>query len=48
MKQLQAAGLPINCVGLQMHIALDSHPDPKDVSANIAQLGALGITVHSE
>ena len=46
LKQLLAAGIPVNCVGLQMHVSVDGHPDAADVSANIKQLGALGMTVH--
>lgn len=46
VKQLQAAGAPITCVGLQMHVSVDQHPSQADISANIKQLGALGLTVH--
>ena len=47
VQQLKAAGAPINCVGLQMHIDVDQHPSGDDVAANIKALGALGMTVHS-
>ena len=46
IKQLQAAGIPVDCVGLQMHVSVDSHPSAADVAENIKQLGALGMTVH--
>lgn len=48
VKQLQAAGVPIDSVGLQMHISVDQHPDPADVAANIKALGELGLKVQSE
>jgi len=41
-----AAGARVDCVGLQMHISVDQHPDPADVAENIRQLGLLGLTVH--
>ena len=46
IKQLQGSGLPVDCVGLQMHVSVDAHPSRADVSENIRQLGALGLTVH--
>lgn len=46
IKELQGAGLPVDCVGLQMHISVDGHPDAADVAENIRQLGLLGLTVH--
>jgi endo-1,4-beta-xylanase len=39
-------GVPINGVGLQMHVSLRWPPDPEDVAANMARLGALGLQVH--
>jgi len=47
INQLLTAGVPVNCVGLQMHIDVDQHPSGADVAANIKALGALGMTVHS-
>jgi len=41
-----AAGVPIDGVGLQMHISVDSYPSKADVSANMARLVALGLEVH--
>lgn len=43
---LKARGVPLDGIGLQMHISVSSYPDPKDVAANIARLGALGLDVH--
>jgi uncharacterized protein (TIGR03437 family) len=39
-------GIPINGVGLQMHVGLTSAPSQADISSNIARLGALGLEVH--
>ena len=39
-------GVPINGVGLQMHVDLNHAPSPADVSANIQRLGKLGLEVH--
>jgi endo-1,4-beta-xylanase len=39
-------GVPINGVGLQMHVSLRWPPDPEAVAANMARLGALGLQVH--
>lgn len=38
-------GVPINGVGLQMHVSLDSYPRPQDVLANMRRLTALGLEV---
>jgi len=46
VKQLQAAAIPVTCVGLQMHVSVDSFPSPADVAENIRQLGLLGLAVH--
>jgi endo-1,4-beta-xylanase len=46
IKQIRTAGAMVNCVGLQMHVSIDQHPDPADVAENIRQLGLLGLTVH--
>ena len=43
---LKAAGIPVNCVGLQMHISVDGYPSGADIAENIRQLGLLGMTVH--
>jgi endo-1,4-beta-xylanase len=39
-------GVPIDGVGLQMHVSLRWPPDPEAVAANMARLGALGLQVH--
>lgn len=41
-----ARGVPINGVGLEMHLDLANAPDPESISANIERLGALGLKVH--
>lgn len=46
IQQIRAAGATVDCVGLQMHISVDSHPDPADVAENIRQLGEMGLVVH--
>ncbi len=38
-------GVPINGVGLQMHVSLDNYPRPQDVLANMKRLTALGLEV---
>jgi endo-1,4-beta-xylanase len=38
-------GVPINGVGLQMHVSVDVYPRPQDVLANIRRLTALGLEV---
>ena len=38
--------IPIDCVGLQMHITVDDPPSRADVSDNMARLGKLGLVVH--
>lgn len=39
-------GVPINGVGLEMHLTLNGPPSESDISANMARLGALGLEVH--
>lgn len=43
---MKSRGVPIDGVGLQMHISVDEHPAASDVAANIARLGKLGLDVH--
>ena len=38
--------MPLDGIGLQMHISVDAHPSAADVSANIGRLVALGLEVH--
>jgi Beta-1,4-xylanase len=42
VQRLREQGVPINGVGLQMHISVDNPPDPKAVSANMARCISLG------
>jgi endo-1,4-beta-xylanase len=37
--------VPINGVGLQMHVSVDGYPPPHDVLANMKRLAALGLEV---
>lgn len=39
-------GVPINGVGLEMHLTLNGAPSQSDISANMARLAALGLEVH--
>lgn len=45
-KGFLARGVPMDGVGLQMHLSVDGYPSPTDVSANMARLVALGLDVH--
>jgi len=45
VKGLLRQGVPINGVGLEMHVTLDSYPHPQDVLANMQRLAALGLEV---
>ncbi|HZS75573.1 MAG TPA: endo-1,4-beta-xylanase [Ktedonobacteraceae bacterium] len=45
VKNLLQQGVPINGVGLQMHVSIDSYPRPQDVLANMRRLEALGLEV---
>ncbi len=38
-------GVPINGVGLEMHVSVDGYPPPGDVLANMKRLAALGLEV---
>jgi endo-1,4-beta-xylanase len=46
VSEFVASGVPIDGVGLQMHISVDAFPSKADVSANMARLVALGLEVH--
>lgn len=46
MSDFVARGVPIDGVGLQMHIDAAVPPDFGDIEANMARLGALGLEVH--
>src|SRR5205085_4219232 len=43
LKGLLQRGVPINGVGLQMHVSIDAYPNPQDVLANMKRLAALGL-----
>lgn len=45
VKGMLQRGVPIDGVGLQMHISLDRYPNPQDVLANMQRLAALGLEV---
>ena len=45
VKGMLRRGIPIDGVGLQMHISLDRYPNPRDVLANMQRLTALGLEV---
>jgi uncharacterized protein (TIGR03437 family) len=46
VKDFVARGVPINGVGIQMHIATGSYPSTAGLTKNIQQLAALGLQVH--
>jgi endo-1,4-beta-xylanase len=46
VKGLKARGVPIDGVGLQMHVTLNSAPTAEPLAANIRRLVALGLEVH--
>jgi endo-1,4-beta-xylanase len=45
VRGLIARGVPINGVGLQMHVALNRYPRPQDLLANMRRLAAPGLQV---
>jgi endo-1,4-beta-xylanase len=45
VKGLRDSGIPIDGVGLQMHVDLNAVPPPGEVAANMARLGELGLEV---
>jgi endo-1,4-beta-xylanase len=45
VKGMLQRGVPLDGVGLQMHISLDSYPNAQDVLANMRRLAALGLEV---
>jgi endo-1,4-beta-xylanase len=44
--ELKSSGVPLDGVGLQMHISAGSRPRDADIAANMARLAALGLVVH--
>ena len=45
VKGMLSRKIPINGVGMQMHVDLNSAPSQADLTSNIARLGALGLEV---
>ena len=46
VKDFKARGVPIDGVGFQMHMSVNSYGSPQNVSANMKRLGELGLLVH--
>jgi endo-1,4-beta-xylanase len=46
VKGLQAAGVPIDGVGLQMHVSANSRPSDASIAANMRRLADLGLLVN--
>jgi endo-1,4-beta-xylanase len=46
VRSMVQRGIPIDGVGLQMHISVESPPDEAKVAENMRRLGALGLQVH--
>lgn len=43
VKDMQARGIPIDGVGLQMHVTVDQPRNPQEVLANLKQLATMGL-----
>ena len=43
---LKANGVPIDGVGLQMHVSASGQPPDGEIAANMSRLAALGLVVH--
>jgi endo-1,4-beta-xylanase len=46
LRELIAAGVPIDGVGLQMHVSANSRPPNASIASNMRRLADLGLTVH--
>lgn len=46
LRDLKSQGVPIDGVGLQMHISAATRPFDGDIAANMRRLAALGLTIH--
>jgi endo-1,4-beta-xylanase len=45
-KDFRARGVPLDGIGLQLHVLATGFPENADIDANIARLSALGLQVH--
>ena len=46
LRDLIAAGVPIDGVGLQMHVAANNRPPDSSIASNMRRLADLGLTIH--
>ncbi|MDP6934517.1 MAG: endo-1,4-beta-xylanase, partial [Myxococcota bacterium] len=46
VEQMLADGVPIDGVGMQVHVSAGSAPEPEDLAENIRRFGDLGLEVH--
>jgi endo-1,4-beta-xylanase len=46
VQDLESRGVPIDGVGLQMHISAGGRPSDAEIAANMARLAGLGLVVH--
>src|SRR5688572_27587482 len=46
LRDLLGKGVPVDGVGLQMHISANSRPSHANIAANIRRLASLGLVVH--
>jgi len=46
LRDLLSTGVPIDGVGLQMHVSANSRPSDASIAANMRRLAELGLTVH--
>jgi endo-1,4-beta-xylanase len=46
LRELIAAGVPINGVGLQMHVSANNRPPDASIASNMRRLADLGLTIH--